>query len=104
MVCKFYATIVTMKKDKLVRIVASKLNKHNNEVRDVIETIFDTIISVLGEDGSVDIVGFGSFEVRERKSRSGRNPRTGEILHIPSTKTPAFKPGKNLRDAVKKTR
>ena len=90
-----------MKKDKLIRVVAAKLNKHNNEVKDVVEVIFETIIDALGKGESVDVVGFVSFEVRERCAREGRNPRTGELLKLASTKTPAFRPGKTLRDTVK---
>ena len=49
----------------------------------------------------VQIIGFGSFEVRDRAERKGRNPQTGKTLTIPATKVPAFKPGKALKDAVK---
>lgn len=93
--------ISCMNKDQLVRQVAGKLNKHNNEVKDVIETIFDSIMAALGRDESVDIVGFGSFEVRERQARSGRNPRTGEQMQLKSSRAAAFRPGKRLKEVVR---
>ena len=52
------------------------------------------------EDGKVQIVGFGTFEVKERAEREGRNPATGQAMVIPATKTPKFKAGKALKDAV----
>lgn len=90
-----------MNKDQLVRHVAGKLNKHNNEVKDVVELIFDSIIAALGRQETVDIVGFGSFEVRERQARSGRNPRTGEMMQLASTRAAAFRPGKRLKESVR---
>lgn len=90
-----------MNKDQLVRHVAGKLNKHNNEVKDVVELIFDSIIAALGRQETVDIVGFGSFEVRKRQARSGRNPRTGESMQLASTQAAAFRAGKRLKEAVR---
>ena len=90
-----------MNKDALAKKVAKKLNKHNFETKLLIETIFESIIDELREGNSVSIVGFGTFEVRKRVARVGRNPQTGDELFIPATKTPGFAPGKNLRDAVK---
>lgn len=91
-----------MNKDKLIKTVARKLNKHNSEVQDVLDTALDMIIGELAEGKTVKLVGFGSFEVRNRAARTGRNPRTGSDIHIPATKTPAFSAGKKLRDAVKR--
>ena len=53
------------------------------------------------QNGKVQIPGFGSFEVRERAARTGRNPHTGEAIEIAAAKVPAFKPGKGLKDAIR---
>ena len=92
-----------MKKDKLIRTVAAKMNKHNVEVKQTIETIFDTIIETLKKNESVTIVGFGSFEVRARKRKIGRNPKTGAVVSIPPGKNVAFRPGETLKTLFKKT-
>lgn len=55
----------------------------------------------MAKDEKVQFIGFGTFEVRERAERKGRNPQTGETITIPATKVPAFKPGKELKQAVK---
>lgn len=62
--------------------------------------MFNGITESLVKGAKVQLVGFGSFEVRERSARKGRNPQTGEEIEIPATKNPAFKPGKQLKDAV----
>jgi len=90
-----------MNKEQLARKVAQKLNLHNAETKDIIETIFELIIDELQVGNAVNIVGFGAFEVRSRIGRVGRNPQTGDELFIPATRTPAFAPGKNLRDCIK---
>jgi DNA-binding protein HU-beta len=92
-----------MKKDKLIRTVAAKLNKHNIEIKATIDTIFDTIISTLKKNENVDIVGFGSFEVRNRKEKKGRNPKTGVPVVIPPGKNVVFRPGKHIKEAVRNT-
>ncbi|MFP9216771.1 HU-related DNA-binding protein HupN, partial [Enterococcus faecalis] len=66
-----------------------------------VEKVFDTISEALKSGEKVSIPGFGTFEVRERAARKGRNPQTGEEIDIPATKAPAFKPAKALKDAVK---
>ena len=65
-----------------------------------VDAVFDTISGALGNGDSVAIAGFGTFEVRERAARTGRNPRTGEEIQIPAAKNPAFKAGKALKEAV----
>jgi DNA-binding protein HU-beta len=81
-----------------------------NEVADVgmtkkqagiaVNAVFDAIKDALAEGDKVSLVGFGSFSVKERAAREGRNPRTGEPLDIPAKKVPVFKAGKALKDAV----
>ncbi len=91
-----------MNKDKLIKRVAIRLSKSNKEIKKVVETVFGAIIDEMKTGKPVTVVGFGKFEVRRRKARKGISPRTGKVIDIPATKTPAFAPGKALRDAVKK--
>lgn len=72
--------------------------KHSEEV---VDFVFDTIASALKKGDEVAIAGFGSFVVKPRKARTARNPRTGEMVHVPATKVPRFKAGKALKDMVK---
>lgn len=64
-------------------------------------TVLELISESMSKGESVQLIGFGNFEVRERAARKGRNPQTGEEIDIAATKTPAFKAGKQLKDAVK---
>jgi DNA-binding protein HU-beta len=66
-----------------------------------INSLFDIIAEKLKAGDSIQIPGFGNFEVRERAARKGRNPQTGEEIDIAASKVPAFKAGKNLKEAVK---
>jgi len=70
------------------------------DVEKVVNAFFDTVEGVLKEDDKVQLIGFGTFEVRARQARKGRNPQTGEEINIPATKVPAFKAGKALKDAL----
>lgn len=90
-----------MNKDQLIRKVAENVGKQNKEVKLIIEDAFDSIIKTIASGEKVQIVGFGTFETRTREERVGRNPQTGETITLERTKTPAFKPGKKLRDIVK---
>ena len=67
---------------------------------EAVEAVFATISETLANEEKVTIVGFGTFEVRERKARKGVNPATKEEIMIPATKVPAFRPGKSLREVV----
>ena len=91
-----------MNKTELIAALADKagLNKHDAEkaLNAFTEVVTETLIS--GE--KVQLVGFGSFEVKERAERMARNPRTGEELTVPASKAPVFKAGKALKEAVKK--
>ena len=68
----------------------------------VVNAVIDTIIAAMAEGDKVQLLGFGSFEIRERGARPGKNPRTGETVMIPACKAPVFKAGKALKDAVNK--
>ncbi len=89
-----------MNKGDLIDAVAADADMAKTNATDAVNAVFDSIKSTLGNGGTVSIAGFGSFVVRDRKARTGRNPKTGEPLHIPASKAAAFKAGKALKDAV----
>ena len=66
-----------------------------------VNSVFDGITEALKTDGKIQLVGFGSFEVKERAARMGKNPATGETIEIPASKAPSFKAGKALKDTIK---
>lgn len=88
-------------KADLVDKVADKTGLTKKDSNAAVEAVFDSIQEFLAEAEKVQLIGFGTFEVRERAARKGRNPQTGEEIQIPATKVPAFKAGKNLKEAVK---
>ncbi|HPF19862.1 MAG TPA: HU family DNA-binding protein [Syntrophomonas sp.] len=89
-----------MNKTELISEVAQKANITKKDADKIVNAFFATVESALKAGDKVQLVGFGTFEVRERQARKGRNPQTGEEISIPSTKVPAFKAGKALKDAV----
>lgn len=89
-----------MNKTELVSAVAEKADLTKKEAERVINALFASIEGALASGDKVQLVGFGTFEVRDREARKGRNPQTGEEIEIPATKVPAFKAGKALKDAV----
>ena len=91
-----------MTKADIVAAVADKLDLSKKQAEMAVDTVFKTIGEGLkeGANSKVVISGFGTFEVRTRAARTGRNPRTGEDITIPEQKTPAFKAGKALKDSV----
>ena len=91
----------TMNKTELIDVVASKADITKAEAMKVVGATLDAITEGLVSDGKVILVGFGSFEVRTRTARAGRNPRTGEQIKISASRVPAFKPGKDMKEAVK---
>lgn len=91
-----------MNKTELVSSVAEKAGITKKDADRVINALFSTIEEALVKGDKVQLVGFGTFEVRERAARTGRNPQTGAEIQIPATKVPAFKPGKALKDAANK--
>jgi integration host factor subunit beta len=74
------------------------LTRRDGEV--IVETLFDSVIAALKADDKVEVRGFGSFRSRHRKSRTGRNPKTGVAVEVPAKRVPFFKPSKELRDLV----
>jgi DNA-binding protein HU-beta len=90
-----------MNKTTLIEEVSERLDLTKTEVKKTIDSIFDVITEKLIKGETVRIVGFGEFEIRNRAGRNGVNPKTGEKLYINATKTPSFRAGKPLKDAVK---
>lgn len=91
-----------MNKAQLADLVAAKQNLSKKQAEDIINLIFDTIISVMKSGGEVTITGFGAFEARIRKGRTGVNPRSPtQRIQIPSVRVPKFKAGKTLKDALR---
>lgn len=89
-----------MTKRELVIEVANKLGMTQNEVADIVQTMFDTVTETLVQGDRLEIRNFGVFEVKSRDARVGRNPRTGDEVPIPSKRVASFKPGKVLKDWV----
>ncbi|HHT36191.1 MAG TPA: HU family DNA-binding protein [Firmicutes bacterium] len=89
-----------MTKTDLVDQVAAKTNLTKKDAAAAVDAVFASITESLAQGEKVQIIGFGSFEVRERAERTGRNPQTGAEMTIPAKSVPAFKAGKQLKDAV----
>ena len=89
-----------MNKTELINAVAAKAEITKADAHKVVDAVFDAINEGLAAEGKVILPGFGSFEVRNRTARVGRNPRTGEQIKIDAAHVPAFKPGKGLKDTV----
>lgn len=92
---------LNINKTQLVDAVATKSELTKQDSKKAIDALFETISNTLAKEEKIQLVGFGTFEVRERAERTGRNPQTGEEMTIPTSKAPAFKPGKELKEAVK---
>lgn len=90
-----------MNKAELIALVADKVDLTKKATEEVINILFDTISETLETGEKVVISGFGTFEIRSRVARVGRNPRTGADIDIPAQKTPAFRTGKVLKEMVR---
>lgn len=90
-----------MNKKQLASRVANKVSMKRNQVEKIIDTTLDIITDTLAQNQKVRLVGFGNFVVRSRAGRIGRNPQTGDKISIPSSHSPAFVPGINLKAAIK---
>lgn len=90
-----------MTKMDLIDAVAGKVGLTKADAGRAVDTVLGSVESALAKGEKVTITGFGTFEVRQRAARMGRNPQTGAPLHIAASKSPAFKAGKGLKDAVK---
>ena len=91
-----------MNKAELIAAVAEKTGMSKKDTETVIVAALNTITEALAEEEKVQLVGFGSFEVKKRAARIGRNPKTKESIEIPASVVPVFKAGKALKDAVSK--
>jgi len=87
-------------KSELVGAIAQKTGLTKKDCEKVLTATVDAITEALAQDDKVSLVGFGTFEVRKRAARKGRNPQTGEPIDIPASVVPAFKAGKTLKEAV----
>ncbi|WP_110630869.1 HU family DNA-binding protein [Salinicola salarius] len=91
-----------MRKPELAAAIAERADLSKDKASQVLNVILDEITDTVSKGSDVTLIGFGSFTVRERAARTGKNPQTGKPLDIPASKTVAFKPGKALKDAVSK--
>lgn len=91
-----------MNKTELVAQVAARLGISKKDAEASVNATLETIAATLAEGDKVQLVGFGTFETKQREARMGRNPRTKENIEIPATTVPVFKPGKALKDQVAK--
>ena len=89
-----------MNKVELTKSVATRTGATQKDAAVYVDAVIESIKDGMIEDGKVQIVGFGTFEVTERAAREGRNPRTGEMMSIAASKAPKFKAGKALKDIV----
>jgi DNA-binding protein HU-beta len=87
-------------KAELIEAVAEQADMSKADAGRAVDAMVNTITSAMKKQDDVSLIGFGTFTVRERAARSGRNPQTGETIQIKAAKVPAFKAGKALKDAV----
>jgi integration host factor subunit beta len=89
-----------MTKAELVDEVARAVQLTKKQAETIVNIVFDSIVDSLRQGEKIELRGFGSFRLRSRKSRTGRNPKTGEKVEVPSKKIPYFKPGKELKELI----
>ena len=89
-----------MNKTELIAAVAEKAELSKKDAEKAVKAFTDVVSEELVNGGKIQLVGFGTFEVSERAAREGRNPKSGEVMSIPASKTPKFKAGKALKDMV----
>lgn len=90
-----------MNKTDLVAAVATKAELSKKDAEAAVKAVLDAVTEALAEGDKVALVGFGTFEVKTRAARTGKNPRTGEVIEIAESKVPSFKAGAALKNAVK---
>ena len=90
-----------MNKAQLIELIAEKSRTPKNQTETILDATIEVIREALRDGKEVKLVGFGTFSKTTRKSRTGRNPKTGVAVKIPSTHVPRFKPGKDLKDFIK---
>lgn len=91
-----------MNKAELVAAVAAKAELSKKDAERAVDALVESIQDALGKGDKVALVGFGTFEVKERAARKGRNPQTGEEIDIAATRVPVFKAGKGFKDVIEK--
>lgn len=89
-----------MNKSELISLAAAQSGVAKKDAQSAIDAAIDLIAAALAQGDKVQLSGFGVFEVKEREARMGRNPHTGEVVQIPATRVPNFKPSRALKDAV----
>lgn len=89
-----------MNKTDLVNVIAQETEVKKKDVEAVVNATLDAIVAALKEGDKVQLIGFGTFEVKEVAEREGRNPATGETITIPASKKPAFSASKALKDTI----
>jgi DNA-binding protein HU-beta len=89
-----------MNKNELISAVAEKCDMRKAQANDAVEAVLGTVTEQLAAGDEVRILGFGNFSVADRKATTARNPRTGETVQVAASKSPKFKAGKALKDAV----
>lgn len=89
-----------MTKADLVERVAKEADMTKKDAEQLVEIIFDSIITSLNKGEKIELRGFGSFRVRQRNARKGRNPKTGDSVNIPAKRVAYFKPGKELKEVI----
>ena len=89
-----------MNKSELIDAIAASADIPKAQAGRALDAVIESVTTALTKDDQVVLVGFGTFSVKDRAARSGRNPQTGQPIDIPAAKIPAFKPGKALKDAV----
>ena len=94
--------VKTMNKTELIAAVAEKAEISKKDADSAVNAVIESIIEAVASKDKVQIVGFGTFEARERKEKIGKNPRTGEEIKIAASVVPAFKAGKAFKDATNK--
>ena len=90
-----------MNKSELIKTIASKAELTNKQAGVALDATLSSIVEALKAGENASLLGFGTFEVKNRPAREGRNPATGEKVMIPAAKVPGFRAGKGLKDAVK---
>ena len=93
---------VIVNRHELIASVAERAEITKKAAEEAIDAIFASVVEALANKDKVQVIGFGTFEVRSRAARKGRNPSTGEEITIPASNTPVFKAGKGLKDSVNK--
>lgn len=91
-------------KKEIVKVISERANLTQLKTKEIVQWTFDAIIDTLIEEGRIELRNFGVFEVRQRKARKARNPRTGESVEVESKNVVTFQPGKEMEEEVRKAK